>query len=108
MNVMLIAISQRRAEVGLLKAVGARGGDIMVLFLGEALVLSLVGAGLGLLTGAAGLALIGMFFPALPLTVPGWSLGAAVAVALVTGLLFGILPAVRASRLDPVAALARR
>lgn len=108
MNVMLIAISQRRAEVGLLKAVGARGGDIMALFLGEALALSLVGAGLGLLTGAAGLGLVSLLFPALPIIVPGWSLGGAVAVALVTGLLFGILPALRAARLDPVAALARR
>jgi putative ABC transport system permease protein len=108
MNVMLIAVSQRRAEVGLLKAIGATGAAIVILFVAEAMLLSLVGAGLGLLVGGSGIWLIGIIFPAFPLTVPSWSLAAAVTVALAAGLCFGILPALRAARLDPVNALSRR
>lgn len=108
MNVMLIAVSQRRAEVGLLKAIGAPGSRIITLFLAESVILSLIGAALGLLLGIGGNWAIGVAFPKFPLTTPLWSLGAAVAVALVTGLLFGVLPAMRAARLDPVIALSRR
>jgi len=108
MNVMLIAVSQRRGEVGLLKAIGTPPAAIVTLFLAEAMLLSLVGGGLGLLTGGAGIWLIGLLFPNFPLVVPLWALLAAVAVALVAGLVFGVLPAMRAARLDPVAALARR
>jgi putative ABC transport system permease protein len=108
MNVMLIAVSQRRSEVGLLKAIGAPAGNIITLFLTEAVLLSFVGAVLGLVVGAGGVWLIGFIFPNFPLTMPLWSLAAAVAVALVTGLVFGVLPAMRAARLDPVVSLSRR
>ncbi|SHO43514.1 ABC transporter permease [Desulfopila aestuarii] len=108
MNVMLIAVSQRRSEVGLLKAIGAPEGNIITLFLVEAVLLSLVGAVLGLLVGTCGVWVIGLIFPNFPITMPLWSLLAAVAVALVTGLVFGVLPAMRAARLDPVISLSRR
>ncbi len=108
MNVMLIAVSQRRAEVGLLKAIGAPSEQIIVLFLAESAFLSIIGAALGLLLAAAGTWGIEQAFPDFPLTVPVWSLFAAVAVSVVTGLVFGVLPAMRAARLDPVLSLSRR
>ncbi|KAB2887520.1 MAG: FtsX-like permease family protein [Desulfobulbaceae bacterium] len=108
MNVMLIAVSQRRSEVGLLKAIGAPGGRIMALFLAESAILSLIGAAQGLILAAAGTWLIGRIFPDFPLSMPLWALAAAVGVALTTGLVFGVLPARRAARLDPVQSLSRR
>ena len=108
MNVMLIAVSQRRAEVGLLKAIGAPSGQIIVLFLAESAILSIIGAALGLLVAAAGTWGIERAFPDFPLDIPLWSLWAAVVVSVVTGLVFGVLPAMRAARLDPVLSLSRR
>ena len=108
MNVMLVAVSQRTTEIGLLKALGAPGRQIVSLFLIEAGLLSALGAGLGLLIGQAGSWTIGYFFPVLPMGAPWWAFVAAIGVALGTGLLFSLLPARRAARLDPVQALARR
>jgi putative ABC transport system permease protein len=108
MNVMLIAVSQRRAEVGLLKAIGAPSGQIITLFLAESAILSIIGAGLGLLLAAAVTWVIARLFPDFPLAVPLWSLWAAVGVSVTTGLVFGVLPAMRAARLDPVLSLSRR
>jgi putative ABC transport system permease protein len=108
MNVMLIAVSQRKAEVGLLKAIGAPGGQIMALFLAESAILSMIGAFLGLLLAALGNWILARIFPDFPIAVPLWSLGAAVGMALVTGIVFGVLPARRAARLDPVLSLSRR
>lgn len=108
MNVMLIAVSQRRAEVGLLKAIGAPQGQIIVLFLAESAILSIIGAALGLLLAAAGTWGIERAFPYFPLSIPLWSLWAAVLVSVVTGLVFGVLPAMRAARLDPILSLSRR
>jgi putative ABC transport system permease protein len=108
MNVMLIAVSQRTAEIGLLKALGAPGRQILKLFLVESAFLSLVGAAAGLVLSAGGCLLIQRIFPAFPITVPSWSPIAAVGVALASGLIFGVLPARKAARLDPVAALSRR
>jgi putative ABC transport system permease protein len=108
MNVMLIAVSQRRAEIGLLKAIGAPRRQILALFMWEAAFLSLIGAAIGLLTSAGGKWVIAQLFPTFPISVPMWAPMAAVGVALFTGLLFGTLPARRAAALDPVAALSRR
>ena len=108
MNVMLIAVSQRTGEIGLLKALGARGGQILSLFLAESAMLSLVGAAAGLLLSAAGLLLAGRLFPNFPMAAPVWAPAAAAGVALAAGLIFGVMPARRAAGLDPVAALARR
>jgi len=108
MNVMLVSVSQRTAEIGLLKALGAPGYQVVILFLAEAVVLSLFGGAIGLAVGQAGSWLIGRFYPDLPLGAPGWAVISALGVALVSGLVFGSLPARRAARLDPVEALARR
>ncbi len=108
MNVMLIAVSQRTGEIGLLKALGAPGGQILRLFLSESALLSLAGAVLGLLLAWGGLLLTTRFFPNFPMAAPLWAPLAAVGVALSAGLIFGVMPARRAARLDPVAALSRR
>jgi putative ABC transport system permease protein len=108
MNVMLVAVSQRTAEIGLLKALGARHRQIVALFLTEAACLSLLGALIGLAVGAAGTGLMRAIFPVLDFTAPPWASVSAVAVAVASGLLFGILPARRAAALDPVNALMRR
>jgi putative ABC transport system permease protein len=108
MNVMLVAVSQRTAEIGLLKAVGARNRQIVALFLTEAATLSLFGAVVGIAVGALGVWTMRVAFPVLDFAAPGWASASAVGVALVSGLVFGILPARRAARLDPVNALMRR
>jgi putative ABC transport system permease protein len=108
MNVMLIAVSQRTSEIGLLKALGAPGRQILRLILAEAGLLSALGAGAGLAVGELGSRLIGYAYPVLPMGAPWWAYLAATGVALLTGTLFAVLPARRAARLDPVQALARR
>jgi putative ABC transport system permease protein len=108
MNVMLIAVSQRTAEIGLLKAVGARRRHILILFLVESGLLALTGAAAGLLLAVGGRWVLAALFPNFPVTVPWWAPVAAVATALTTGLLFGWLPARRGAGLDPVAALGRQ
>lgn len=108
MNVMLVSVSQRTREIGLLKALGAPDRQIVTLFLAEATLLSTIGAVLGLIVGEAGSWLIGYVYPVLPMGPPWWAFFAGVGVALVTGILFSTLPARRASQLDPVQALARR
>jgi putative ABC transport system permease protein len=108
MNVMLVAVSQRTAEIGLLKAVGARNRQILALFLVEAACLSLLGASVGIALGGGGIWLMKVLFPVLDFAAPPWASASAVAVAIASGLLFGILPARRAAALDPVNALMRR
>ena len=108
MNVMLVSVTQRTAEIGLLKALGATGATIRNAFLAEAAMLSLTGAVLGYLLGQAGAALIRQLYPVFPAYPPAWAVVAGLATALVTGILFGVLPARQAARLDPVQALAKR
>lgn len=105
MNVMLVAVSQRTAEVGLLKAIGATRRQITALFLTEALLLSLAGAAAGLAVGYAATWLGGHLFPQLTLIPPGWAVVMAVLTAMASGVVFGLLPARKAARLDPVLAL---
>jgi putative ABC transport system permease protein len=108
MNVMLIAVSQRTGEIGLLKALGAAPGGIRLLFVAEAALLSLVGGLTGLVLGEFGSYVIGEIYPILTVTPPRWAVAAALATAMVTGIGFALLPARRAARLDPVRALYRR
>ena len=108
MNVMLVAVAQRTAEIGLLKALGARRRTIMALFLAEATILALAGAATGAACGLAAVHVTITFYPALPLSVPDWALAAGVGVALLTAVVFGVLPARRAAALDPVNALSQR
>lgn len=108
MNVMLVSVTQRTAEIGLLKALGATRTQLQVLFLTEAAMLSVAGATVGLILGQIALTALQVIYPDFPLQLPAWALFAALAVSLITGLTFGILPARKAARLDPVAALAKR
>jgi putative ABC transport system permease protein len=108
MNVMLVAVSQRTAEVGLLKALGARGRQITAIFLAEAILLSIAGAAAGLGVGYVTNWVIGRMYPALPVGAPLWAVVLAVVIAVASGVVFGLLPARRAARLDPVVALAGR
>lgn len=108
MNVMLIAVSQRTQEIGLLKALGAPPAQIRRLFFAEAVLLSLVGSVVGLLLGQSGSFVIGQIYPSLPVAAPWWAMVAAFSTALGSGILFSVWPARRAAQLDPVMALARR
>ncbi|MBK9162084.1 MAG: ABC transporter permease [Nitrosomonadales bacterium] len=107
MNVMLIAVSQRVREIGLLKALGAPAGQIRNLFLAEAILLSGIGSAVGLVLGQAGIMVIAHLYPSLPVAAPWWAVLAAIATSLGTGVLFSVWPARRAAQLDPVLALAR-
>ena len=108
MNVMLIAVTQRRREIGLLKALGATGGQIRLAFFTEAMLLASGGAAAGLAVGELGRSVIAQLYPAIPFQAPWWALVAAPAIALTTAVLFTVAPARRAALLDPVKALSRR
>jgi putative ABC transport system permease protein len=108
MNVMLIAVTQRRREIGLLKALGATGAQIRLTFFTEAVLLALGGAALGLAAGKTGEWLVSQFYPQIPFAAPWWAMAAAPLTAIATAALFTVAPAARAARLDPVAALSRR
>ena len=108
MNVMLVAVSQRVAEIGLLKALGAPSRQVLRLFLVESVLLAGAGALLGLLISVLAIVSMRWLYPAFPTAAPLWAPLAAVGVALGTGLIFGVLPARRAARLDPVKALTGR
>jgi putative ABC transport system permease protein len=108
MNVMVIAVAQRRSEVGLLVALGADARTVRQLFLGEALLLSLTGAVVGLAIGEGGTHVIARLAPVLTPGVPAIAALAAMIVAIAAGVAFGTGPARRAARLDPIQALARR
>jgi putative ABC transport system permease protein len=108
MNVMLVSVTQRTAEIGLLKALGATRRQLLWLFLTEAALLSVAGAVLGVMLGYLTLAVLQVFYPDFPMQLPSWALLAALAVSLFTGLIFGVLPARKAANLNPIAALAKR
>jgi putative ABC transport system permease protein len=108
MNVMLVSVSQRTSEIGLLKALGATESAVRNAFLTEAAMLSSAGALIGYALGQFGAWVIRTLYPTLPAYPPQWAVIAALGTALVTGLLFGALPARRAAALDPVTALAKR
>jgi putative ABC transport system permease protein len=108
MNLMLVSVSERTEEVGLLKALGARRRQVLHVFLTEAVLLSTAGAGVGLGLGFL-LVRVGVaLYPSFPAAPPIWAVASVVVLSIGVGALFGVLPARRATRLDPVAALAGR
>jgi putative ABC transport system permease protein len=108
MNVMLVSVSERTREVGLLRALGVGRRQVLAVFLTESALLSAAGGLLGLAAGWIAVRILVRVFPALPASPPVWAVAAALTLSLAIGVLFGWLPARRAARLDPVAALAGR
>jgi len=106
MNLMLVSVSERTREVGLLKAIGAGNRQILGVFLTEAILITSMGGLLGLTLGWAGIRILVLMVPAFPAATPPWAVASALAISVFLGALFGVLPARRATRLDPVAALA--
>jgi ABC-type antimicrobial peptide transport system permease subunit len=105
MNIMLVSVTERTREIGVRKAIGARRSDITWQFLLEAMSLTGTGGVMGILSGYTLSLLIRTFVPTLPSTVPMWSVVAGFVVSVAIGLFFGLWPAVKASRLDPIVAL---
>ena len=105
MAIMLVSVTERTREIGVRKAVGARRRDIVWQFLMEAMTLTGVGGVLGIALGYLVSVGVDKAFPRLPTTVPTWAVAAGVIVSVGVGLFFGMYPAVKAARLDPVDAL---
>jgi putative ABC transport system permease protein len=106
MNIMLMVVSERTREIGLRKALGARRRDIMWQVLTESVTLSLCGGIVGIMLGAA----IGQGISALtplPARLEPWSVALGIGITAAVGLFFGLYPASRAARLDPIEALRR-
>jgi len=104
MNIMLVSVTERIREIGIRMALGARGRDILMQFLVEAVMLSLVGGLIGIMLGYS-LALLASGYSEWPLMVSPDSVAMSFGFAAVVGIFFGLYPAVKASRLDPIQAL---
>ncbi|MEX0881203.1 MAG: ABC transporter permease [Thermoanaerobaculia bacterium] len=105
MNIMLVSVTERTREIGVRKAVGAFRRDIVLQFLTEATTLSVIGGVIGVVVGVAVPAGVKKVFDALPAETPLWSIVLGLVVSLSVGIFFGLYPAVKASRLDPIEAL---
>ena len=105
MNIMLVSVTERTREIGLRKAVGAKQGDILMQFLTEAVTLGLAGGLIGLLLGIAGIVIIGSLSENLRTTLAWESVVLAIGFSGAVGLFFGLYPARRAARLNPIDAL---
>ncbi len=105
MNIMLVSVTERTREIGIRKALGARKPDIITQFLIEAVALTATGGVLGILFSIVISLLMGQLFPSLPSETPVWAIVAGLGVSVSVGIFFGVWPATKAARLDPVEAL---
>jgi putative ABC transport system permease protein len=101
---MLMVVTERTREIGLRKALGARRADIMAQMLTESVVLSIFGGVIGTIFGSAIAITIAKFTP-IPAAVEAWSVALGIGITAIVGLFFGLYPASRAARLDPIEAL---
>ncbi len=102
--IMMISVTERTREIGIRKAIGAKRREILWQFLVEAATLTLIGGSIGLALGGLASVLLKALTP-LPAQIPLWSVVAAIGASIVTGVMFGMYPAAKAARLDPVEAL---
>ena len=107
MNIMLVTVTERTREIGIAKAIGATSGSVVVQFLVEAVMLSVIGGVLGLLVAWLGTVALGRLL-GLPAVVSISTIATAVGVSAAIGIFFGVFPAWRAARLDPIVALRHR
>ena len=105
LSIMTISVAERTSEIGLIRALGARHAQILMLFLGEAVVLAAIGGVVGLIFGIGISQLLQLIIPVLPVHTPWSYVIMAELTAIVIGLAAGVIPAQRAARLDPVEAL---
>jgi putative ABC transport system permease protein len=105
MNIMLVSVTERTKEIGIRKAIGARRRDIVNQFLFEAMTLTFLGGILGVVLAVSISKLIMLLFPSLPAQIPLWAVISGLAVSVGVGLIFGVWPARKASRLDPIECL---
>jgi putative ABC transport system permease protein len=108
MNVTLMSVKQRTAEIGLLKAIGAPAGQVRTLFLAEAALIATAGAVLGIAAGRILVAIGRHLYPTIPFAAPAWAIFAAFGLAVGAALVFAWLPAQQAARLEPVDALGKK
>ena len=108
MNVTLMSVKQRTAEIGLLKAIGAPAAQVRTLFLSEAALIAAMGAVIGMVVGYLVVILGRVLYPNVPFATPGWALWSSLFLAIGTALLFAWLPAQQAADLEPVDALGRK
>jgi putative ABC transport system permease protein len=105
MNIMLVSVTERTAEIGIRKALGARRRDITNQFLFEAMTLTFLGGMLGVVLAIGISKLVMLLIPSLPASIPMWAVTSGVSVSVAVGLIFGVWPARKAARLDPIECL---
>ncbi|HWF88691.1 MAG TPA: FtsX-like permease family protein, partial [Pyrinomonadaceae bacterium] len=105
MNIMLVSVTERTKEIGVRKAIGARRRDIVRQFLFEAMMLTFLGGVLGVLLAVGISRLLMLLIPDMPASIPTWAVVTGLSVSIGVGLIFGVWPAKKASKLDPIECL---